>query len=242
MQNLFAFLRRFRVFIFFTALQFICLFFYVQFVAYPKSVFLSTASGVNGRIQKWEGGLTNHFLLEENNRKLRLENAQLHRKIVINKISYNLMMIEERIKKNMAVISPNGVVGIIFKVGKHFSLVKSVLTQDINLDVIVGKDGPQGLLKWDGYNPRIGIVTGVSSDLNIKKNKAIYTLGASGIFPKGLKVGTIVSKSRVEDQALWKIEVLFSEDYRTLQSVYVVNSLLQKELQSLQLEIPEDVE
>ena len=111
-----------------------------------------------------------------------------------------------------------------------------------DLDVIVGKDGPQGLLKWDGYNPRIGIVTGVSSDLNIKKNKAIYTLGASGIFPKGLKIGTIVSKSRVEDQALWKIEVLFSEDYRTLQSVYVVNSLLQKELQSLQLEIPEELE
>jgi hypothetical protein len=46
----------------------------------------------------------------------------------------------------------------------------------------------------------------------------------------------------VEDQALWKIEVLFSEDYRTLQSVYVVNSLLQKELHSLQLEIPEELE
>jgi len=278
MQNLFAFLRRFRVFIFFTALQFICLFFYVQFVAYPKSVFLSTASGVNGRIQKWEGGLTNHFLLEENNRKLRLENAQLRKRVFVNfykherpthrikdtlyEQEYSFVPAEiihsssarrnnyftinigeiQGIKKNMAVISPNGVVGIIFKVGKHFSLVKSVLTQDINLDVIVGKDGPQGLLKWDGYNPRIGIVTGVSSDLNIKKNKAIYTLGASGIFPKGLKIGTIVSKSRVEDQALWKIEVLFSEDYRTLQSVYVVNSLLQKELHSLQLEIPEELE
>lgn len=251
---------------------------YVQFVTYPKSVFLSTASRVNGRIQKWEGGLTNHFYLEENNRKLRFENSQLRKRVFVNyykherpthrikdtvyEQEYEFIPAEiihassarrnnyftinvgalQGIKKDMGVISPNGVVGIVFKVGEHFSLVKSVLTQDINLDVIVGKAGPQGLLKWDGYNPRIGIVTGVSSDLNIRRNKGVYTLGASGIFPKGLKVGTIVSKSRVEDQALWKIEVLFSEDYRTLQSVYVVKSLLQKELQSLQLEIPEDPE
>jgi rod shape-determining protein MreC len=133
-------------------------------------------------------------------------------------------------------------VGIVFKVGKHFSLVKSVLTQDINLDVIVGKDGPQGILKWDGFNPRVGIVTGVSSDFPVKKKTKVYTLGASGIFPKGIKIGKIIGKSRLEDQALWKIEVLFSEDYRTLQSVYVINSLFLKELQDLQLEIPEEVE
>ena len=278
MQNLFAFLRRFRVFIFFATLQFICLLLYIQFVTYPKSVFLSTASGVNGRIQRWEGGLTDHFYLEENNRKLRLENSQLRKRIFSNfyKVERKTIQVKDTtyeqeysfipakiihassarrnnyftinigalqgIKKNMGVISPNGVVGIVFKVGKHFSLVKSVLTQDINLDVIVGKDGPQGILKWDGFNPRAGIVTGVSSDFPVKKNTKVYTLGASGIFPKGIKIGKIIGKSRLEDQALWKIELLFSEDYRTLQSVYVINSLLLKELQDLQLEIPEEVE
>ena len=96
MQNLFAFLRRFRVFIFFATLQFICLLLYIQFVTYPKSVFLSTASGVNGRIQRWEGGLTDHFYLEENNRKLRLENSQLRKRIFSN---FKLYKFNFRIKK-----------------------------------------------------------------------------------------------------------------------------------------------
>jgi rod shape-determining protein MreC len=278
MQNLFAFLRRFRVFIFFSALQFLCLVLYVQFVSFPKSVYLSTASTFNGKIQSVEGKLTSHFDLEENNTALRLENAQLRKRVFTNfyrvdraKIQVNDTAYEQSfsyiptkiingsvirrnnyftidigkqqgIKKNMGVISPNGVVGIVFKVGDHFSLVKSVLTQDINLDVMIGVDGPRGILKWDGFHPKTGIVTGVSSDLNIKKNTRIYTLGASGIFPKGIKLGTVISKSRVEDQALWNLEVRFSEDYRTLHSAYVVHSLIRKELQTLQLEIPEDPE
>ncbi len=278
MQNLFAFLRRFRVFIFFSALQFLCLFLYVQFVAFPKSVYLSTASTFNGKIQSAEGKLISHFYLEKNNAALRLENAQLRKRVFTNfyrveraKIqvkdttyeqSYsfiptkivnvsvnrrnNFFTIDvgklQGIKKNMGVISPNGVVGIVFKVGEHFSLVKSLLTQDINLDVMIGIDGPRGILKWDGFNPRKGIITGVSSDLYIKKNTHIYTLGASGIFPKGIKLGKVISKSRIEDQALWKLEVRFREDYRTLHSAYVVKSLIRKELQELQLEVPEDPE
>jgi len=278
MQNLFAFLRRFRVFIFFSALQFLCLFLYVQFVAFPKSVYLSTASTFNGKIQSAEGKLISHFYLEKNNAALRLENAQLRKRVFTNfyrveraKIqvkdttyeqSYsfiptkivnvsvnrrnNFFTIDvgklQGIKKNMGVISPNGVVGIVFKVGEHFSLVKSLLTQDINLDVMIGIDGPRGILKWDGFNPRKGIITGVSSDLYIKKNTHIYTLGASGIFPKGIKLGKVISKSRIEDQALWKLEVRFREDYRTLHSAYVVKSLIRKELQELQLEVPEDTE
>jgi rod shape-determining protein MreC len=84
MQNLFAFLRRFRVFIFFSALQFLCLVLYVQFVSFPKSVYLSTASTFNGKIQSVEGKLTSHFDLEENNTALRLENAQLRKRVFTN--------------------------------------------------------------------------------------------------------------------------------------------------------------
>jgi rod shape-determining protein MreC len=278
MQNLFAFLRRFRVFIFFSALQFLCLVLYVQFVSFPKSVYLSTASTLNGKIQSVEGKLTSHFDLEENNTALRLENAQLRKRVftnfyrvertktqvndtayeqsfsfittkiinasVVRRNNYFTIDVGEQqgIKKNMGVISPKGVVGIVYKVGEHFSLVKSILTQDINLDIMIGIDGPRGILKWDGFHPKKGIVTGVSTDLTIKKNTNIYTLGASGIFPKGIKLGNVISKSRVEDQALWNLEVRFSEDYRTLHSAYVITSLIQKELQDLQLDIPEDHE
>ena len=276
MQNLFAFLRRFRVFIFFAALQFLCFILYLQFVSYPQRVFMSTAGNLNATVSRWERSIFNHFYLEENNKILRIENARLRKRVFGNyyqkeravfqvkdtsyeqKYSFipakiihsstnnrnNYFTIDvgtlQGIKKDMGVISPRGVVGIVFKTGEHYSLVKSVLTQDINLDVIIGADGPQGILKWDGINPRNGIVTGVSSDLPIKKYASIYTLGASGIFPKGIKVARIIDKERVEDQSLWELKIKFTEDYRTLHSVYVINSLHLKELKTLQLEIPEE--
>jgi hypothetical protein len=46
----------------------------------------------------------------------------------------------------------------------------------------------------------------------------------------------------VEDQALWNVEILFSEDYRTLQTVYVVNSLYIEELEKLRLAVPNETE
>ena len=161
------------MFIFFSALQFLCLLLYVQFVSFPKSIYLSTASTLNGKIQFVEGKLTNHFDLEENNAALRWENAQLRRRVFtnfyrvertktqVNDTAYeqsfsfiptkiinasvgrrnNYFTIDvgeqQGIKKNMGVISPKGVVGIVFKVGEHFSLVKSILTQDINLDIMI---------------------------------------------------------------------------------------------------------
>jgi len=278
MQNLIAFLRRFRVFIFFSILQFLCFILYIQFVTYPKSVYLSTASGINGNLRRWEGGLTDHFLLEENNRQLRRENAQLKQRVFSNFYKVNRPVIQVKdtsyeqqfkyipsriiqattnrrnnyftidvgdlqgIKKGMGVISPRGVVGTVFKVGKHFSLVRSILSKTNTVEVVLGNDGPIGLLKWDGFNPKTCVVTGVRTDIGVKKNTKIFTLGSSGIFPKGIEIGRIIKKSKQEAQDLWNIEVLFNEDYRTLQTVYVIKSLMLKELQRLQLEIPEEEE
>ena len=63
------------------------------------------------------------------------------------------------LKRGLGVFSSNGVVGIIHACSEHFSIVKSVLTSDINIDVMIKDNGAFGLLKWDGFNP--GIVFGL---------------------------------------------------------------------------------
>lgn len=146
------------------------------------------------------------------------------------------------IKRGMGVFSDNGVVGIIHNVSDHFSVVKSVLTENINIDVMIEPIGLFGLLKWDGRDPRRGSITGISNDLKIKKWSKVVTRGGSGIFPRGIMVGRVGKLKPVEGKPLWDVEIRFSEDYRTLQRVYIIKNLMQDEQAELEAAIPEDKE
>lgn len=146
------------------------------------------------------------------------------------------------IKRNMGVFSDNGIVGIVHNVSEHYSVVKSVLTEDINIDLMIIPIGLNGLLKWNGKDPRRGSITGISNDMRIKKWSKVVTRGGSGIFPRGLMVGRIEKLKPVEGEPLWDVTVKFSENYRTLQRVYVIKNLLQEEQKDLEALIPEDEE
>jgi rod shape-determining protein MreC len=142
----------------------------------------------------------------------------------------------------MGVFSPNGIVGIIHNVSEHYSVVKSVLTEDINIDVIVESTGIPGLLKWNGINAKIGSIASISNDLPVKKWAKVVTRGGSGIFPRGISVGKIKDFKMVEGKPLWDVSIYYSEDYRKIQNVYVVKNLLLNEQQKIESTIPKDIE
>lgn len=144
------------------------------------------------------------------------------------------------VKRGMGVFSDKGVVGIVHNVSSHFSVVKSVLTANINIDVMIEPIGLFGLLKWDGKDPRRGQLTGISNDIDIKKWSKVVTRGGSGIFPRGMMIGKVEKLNTVEGKPLWDVIIRFSEDYRTLQRVYVIKHLMQDELKKLEATIPED--
>ncbi len=146
------------------------------------------------------------------------------------------------VDRGMGVFCHEGVVGVIHYSSDHYSLVKTVLTRDINIDVVIDmkKSNMQGILKWDGKNPRYGMVTGVNNDLDVKKWSLVETRGGSGIFPRGIPIGKVSSTEPVEGQALWKVEILFNVDYRRLQRVYVIKNLHLEEQTTLEARIPTD--
>lgn len=146
------------------------------------------------------------------------------------------------VERGLGVVSDNGVVGVIHRCSEHYSIVKSVLTKDINISVIVDGMELYGLLKWDGVDARRGSVTGISNDLQIKKWTKIITREGTGIFPKGIMVGKVETLKSVEGEAFWDVSILFSEDYRKLQKVYVVKNILSDEQQKLEALIPKDLE
>jgi len=146
------------------------------------------------------------------------------------------------IKMNMGVFSSRGVVGKIHFVGERYSIVKTVLTKNINIDVMLEPGGAFGLLKWDGKDARRGTLSGISNDMVVKKWSRVVTRGGSGIFPRGILVGRVESKKYIEGKPLWDIVVRFSEDFRNIQHVYVVKNLMLRELHQAEQSIPAEVE
>jgi len=134
------------------------------------------------------------------------------------------------ISRGMGVFSSNGIVGIIHAVSTHFSVVKSVLTSDINIDVMIEENGAFGLLKWNGKNPNKGTISGITNDIKITNGSKVISRGGSGIFPKGLRVGKVSSVKPIEGKSVWEIEIHFSEKYASLQNVYIINNLFRNEM------------
>lgn len=149
---------------------------------------------------------------------------------------------KQGVHRGMGVFSDKGIVGIVHNSSEHFAVVKSVLTESINIDVMIEPIGLIGLLKWDGRDPRRGSITGISNDQKIKKWSKVVTRGGSGIFPRGLMVGRIEKLNPVEGKPLWDVVVRFSEDYRSLQRVYVIKNLMKEEQEKLESAIPVDKE
>lgn len=142
------------------------------------------------------------------------------------------------VERGMGVFSDKGVIGIVHNSNTHYSVVKSCLTKDINVDVLIEGSGEFGILKWDGKDPRYGSMTGVSNDLMIKKGSKIITRGGAGIYPRGIPVGVITKTEVIEGQPLWDITVKFSVDFRKVQRAYVIRNLLKKEQVELEANVP----
>lgn len=142
------------------------------------------------------------------------------------------------ITTGMGVISPKGVVGIIHNTSDHYSVVKTLLTENINIDVEVLASNLFGFIKWDGKNPLKGNVTGISNDVKVKIGGKVITRGGSGFFPRGIMVGHIESVAQVEGKPLWDVKIKFSEDFRRIRHVYIIKNVLLSEKKLLEEKIP----
>jgi rod shape-determining protein MreC len=140
---------------------------------------------------------------------------------------------EQGIKEGMGVFNSQGVVGVIFKVSRHFSLVRTLLTEQINIDVLL-PNGTFGILKWNGKDPTICQISGVPNDIRLHKGDKVVSNGGQNKFPRNYSIGTIDSYEKINGSPRWKINIKLSVDFRKITQVYIVQNLLGIEQQKLE--------
>lgn len=141
------------------------------------------------------------------------------------------------IDRKMGVVSPDGIVGIVYDISENFAIVKSVLTKDINISAYIKESNSHGIIKYEGNNPRNVKLTGFSNDIEVKIGSEVLARGSGGYFPQGEPIGIVEKIEPIEGKPMWNITVKLNQDMRKLRYVYIIKNIHQLELEALEKDI-----
>lgn len=136
---------------------------------------------------------------------------------------------------DMAVITSDGIIGIIKDVSENFSSAMSILHKDVRVNCQLKRDGTYGPLIWDGTDYRFSNLTDIPTHAKIKKGDTIITSSLSGIFPEGIMVGTVDSYEQRPNESFYTVKVRLSADFKKVNHVSVIKYNYKTERDSLEL-------
>lgn len=135
--------------------------------------------------------------------------------------------------KDMGVVCPNGVVGIVRDVSENFCVVMSVLHEKSSISACVKRDGTFGQLIWDGDDYLEASLTGLPTHSKIAKGDTLITSWLGDTFPEGIPVGTVISYEKKAGEKYFTVRVKLTTDFKKIKHVFIVKSLVREELDSL---------
>ncbi len=140
------------------------------------------------------------------------------------------------IKKDMAVVTGDGVVGRVAYVSKHYAAVISMLSSRAVSSQIGG--GNNGLTTWEGKSPDFVTMSQVDIRTVVKKGDTAYTTGYS-FFPENVAVGIVAAVDTYKVNNTLNLKLRLINNFRNLQYVYVVASEIGSERAALEKEVIE---
>lgn len=124
------------------------------------------------------------------------------------------------IKKGMAVLSPEGVVGQILKTAPYHSTVLLITDYNSGIDSIVQRNRAKAIVEGRGEN-RCQLKYLLRTD-EVRVGDIVVTSGLSGNFPKGLMVGEIRKVEKKGYGIFQYAELIPSVDLNRLEEVLII--------------------
>ncbi len=151
-------------------------------------------------------------------------------KVVSNTIDRhnNLITIDkgtaDGVRQDMGVACGNGVVGVVYMAGSHYSVVIPVLSVASSISCQIRGRGYFGYLHWDGGNAKMAYMDDVPRHAHFKLYEWVETSGYSSIFPPGITVGKIIHVYNSPDGVSYRLQVALSTDFGKLRDVCVIDN------------------
>lgn len=118
-------------------------------------------------------------------------------KVVLNTVSQEMNYLtlhrgaNQGVKKDMAVIGPQGVVGTVIDVSENYSRVMSLLHRNHKVSAMLKKEKIVGSVEWDGKDPSYLTLRNIPKSTPLAKGDSVVTSNYSATFPSNIMVGTI---------------------------------------------------
>jgi rod shape-determining protein MreC len=126
----------------------------------------------------------------------------------------------EGIEKDMAAITPMGVVGRVIEVNPHTSRVLLSTDPRSNIEAIVQRTRVKGVVEGNGFD---GLTLKYVRQLDdVTLGDRIVTSGFSGLFPKGLVIGEVTRVEKGADNFFKDIRVNPGVEFKKLEEVLLV--------------------
>ncbi len=140
----------------------------------------------------------------------------------------NLMTIDkgraDGVEVDMGVACGNGVVGVVYLVGDHYSVVIPVLNASSSrISCAIRGRGYFGYLRWYGGDPTVAYVEDIPRHAKFRLGEWVVTSGFSSIFPSGVLVGKIEHAYNSSDGLSYKLKVQLSTDFSSVSDVLVIS-------------------
>lgn len=158
-------------------------------------------------------------------------------KVVANMVNRydNLITIDkgsaDGVKRDMGVVCGMGVVGIVYLVSEHYSIVIPALNSHSNISCAIQRRGYFGYLRWRGGSSQLAYLEDVPRHAHFKLGDNVVTSGYSSVFPPGVMVGKVLHVFNSADGLSYRVQVKLSTDFARLRDVCLVDdSALQERI------------
>ena len=151
-------------------------------------------------------------------------------KVVSNTVdkANNLITIDkgslDGVEKDMGVACGSGVVGVVYLVSSHYSVVIPVLNvTSSRISCAIRGRGYFGYLQWYGGDPSVAYVEDIPRHARFKRGDWVETSGYSAIFPPGVLVGKVTNIYNSPDGLSYRLKVKLTTDFACLRDICVIN-------------------
>ncbi|UCF79318.1 MAG: rod shape-determining protein MreC [Candidatus Eiseniibacteriota bacterium] len=126
------------------------------------------------------------------------------------------------IKEGWIACSPDGLVGKVGSVGEEFSRIQLITNYNSPVSARVQRSGVEAIVEWKPSAPNTLIMTFVRPESDVRVGDVVVSSGLGGVYPAGLRIGTISKVSRTEREWEPHVEVKPFVDFSRLVEVLLV--------------------
>ena len=125
---------------------------------------------------------------------------------------------KDNIKKNLAVINSNGLIGRIIEVGDNYSVVELITNPNFS-KIAVSIKGEE---EYQGILDNKLIIKNVKKGSNIKIGDKVYTNGLGGIYPSGIYIGEVINIKNDSLDLSKELEIKLNTNFNNMRYVNVI--------------------